>query len=336
MKFYLVFISLILAACSPQSTPLFLPPVQKLDQQVEDPNAVYFDPQVDILFVVDSSASMDTHQTNLIKNIDLFTNAFLKNSILDYNIGVVTTDMCSEGQADYCGGELVSAGGATFVNRQTPNASNVLRKNLKVGTSGSGIEMIFDPVYAALTKNLNTTNQGFYRSNSTLVTIFVTDAADQSRQMSALGLKDFLLKLKNNDAKKIISLGVIVPSSVDNCPRDQWDKPVTIENFLSFFPLTNQTNVLSLCSSTYGVELSKMANTVVNQIGRVIYLSRAPVMTSLKVTYGTIDLPMDYNTGWSYDAVKNAIILGDKIDWTVQPSGSRVKVFYDAAKYDTN
>jgi hypothetical protein len=79
---------LLLTACSPKSESLYLPPVQKLDQQVEDPNAVYFDPSVDILFVVDNSGSMGSHQTNLIRNIDLFVNAFLNNSILDYNIGV--------------------------------------------------------------------------------------------------------------------------------------------------------------------------------------------------------------------------------------------------------
>jgi hypothetical protein len=339
MKLYLVF-NLILAAlafsaCSPESTSLYLPPVQKLDQQVEDPNAVYFDPQVDILFVVDNSGSMSTHQSNLIKNIDLFTNAFLKNSILDYNIGVLTSDMCDFGGGDYCGGELVAKGGYPFVNRKTPNASFVLKTNLNLGINGSGTEMFFDPVYTALTTNLNTTNKGFYRPNSTLLIIFVTDAEDQSRKMNEISMKSFLLGLKNNDASKIISLGVIVPSSDNVCMRDAWDKPASIETLLSFFPLQTQTNVLNLCSQTYGTELSKMANTIVNQIGRVIYLSRAPVMSSLKVTYGNVDLPSDFKKGWSYDAAKNAIILGDDIDWSVQPSGSRVKVFYDAAKYDT-
>lgn len=331
----LVLASFVFAACSPESTSLYLPPVQKLDQQVEDPNAVYFDPQVDILFVVDNSGSMSTHQANLIKNIDLFTNAFLKNSILDYNIGVLTSDMCDFGGGDYCGGELVAKGGYPFVNRKTPNASFVLKTNLNLGIDGSGTEMFFDPLYTALTKNLTTTNKDFYRSTATLLVIFVTDAEDQSRKMNELSMKTFLLGLKNNDATKIISLGVLVPSSDNSCARDAWDKPVALETFLSFFPLQTQTNVLNLCSATYGTELSKMANTIVNQIGRVIYLSRAPVMSSLKVTYGAIDLPNDVKKGWIYDLKQNAIILGDDVDWSVQPSGSRVKVFYDAAQYNT-
>lgn len=335
IKLILASCILILTACSPKSESLYLPPVQKLDQQVEDPNAVYFDPTVDILFVVDNSGSMGSHQTNLIRNIDLFVNAFLNNSILDYNIGVITTDMCDQGQASYCGGELVSSGGVTFVNRKTSNASSVLRRNLNLGIDGSGSEAVFGPVKAALSTNLNTTNKGFYRQNATLLTIFVTDAEDQSQRLDAVDLKNFLLNLKNGDAKKIISVGVIVPSNdTTNCPRDAWDKPKRIEQFLSFFPLAaGQTNELSLCSPTYGADLSAIANTVVNQIGRVIYLGRAPVMASLHVMYGNIELPSDYSTGWVYDSAKNAIILGDKINWSAQPSGSRIKVFYDAAKY---
>lgn len=340
MRSYLVLLIVsaltILSACSPKSSSLYLPAVQKMDQQVEDPNAVYFDPQVDILFVVDSSGSMQTHQSNLISNIDLFINAFLKNSILDYNVGVVTTDMCTKSTEKYCGGELVASGGLPFVNRKTVNASAILRTNLKVGINGSGTEMMFDPIYAALTRHLNVANKDFYRPNATLVTIFVTDAEDQSDRMNAGSLKNFLLQMKNNDAKKIISLGVLVPSSVNDCLRDDGTKPFEIETFLSFFPLSNQTsNILSLCSKTYGSELSKMANTIVDQIGHVIYLNRAPIMSSLRVTYGQINLPSDYKKGWSFDAKRNAIILGEEIDWTVQPSGSRVKIFYDAAKYDT-
>jgi hypothetical protein len=334
-----IFSGLLFTSCSPESTSLYLPGVQKLDQQVEDPNAVYFDPRVDILFVVDNSGSMSGHQNNLIRNVDLFTNAFLQNKILDYNIGVLTTSMCDGfggGGSRYCGGELVANGGYRYVNRQTPNASFVLKANLDLGTDGSATEMVFDPVYLALTQHLNSINKGFYRDTATLVVIFVTDAEDQSRRNNSLTMKSFLLGLKNNDAKKIITLGVVVPSSVNDrtCARDAYEKPVDIENLLAIFPLPNQSNVLSLCSTTYGAELSKMASIIVNEIGKVISLSRAPIFESIRVTYGNADLPMDFKKGWSFNAKRNEIILGDEIDWSSQPVGSRVKVFYNAAKYD--
>jgi hypothetical protein len=325
-------IFLVLASCSPKGENLYLQGVEQKNFQIEDPNAVYFDPAVDILFVVDNSGSMDTHQQNLIKNIDLFTNAFLNNSVLDYNIGVISTDM-ELGGAD-TDGKLVGVGGSNIVSRNTPNAINVLKNNLDLGTYGSSSEMVFDPVYAALSKHVNNANKGFYRSNATLVTIFVTDAEDQSMIMSPTKLQTFLLSLKNGDASKIISLGVIVPSGVNNCDRDAGADPVDIETFLNFFPLKTQTNILNLCSPTYGSELSALASNIVNQIGSVIYLNKLPKAGTLKVTYGAIDLPLDYKKGFSYDAARNAVILGRDIDWRSQPSGSRIKVFYDAVKFD--
>ncbi len=320
------------SACSPKSTPLYLTPVY-IKEEVQAQEADYEDPVVDILFVVDSSGSMGSHQTNLVQNIDLFTNVFLLNSKIDYHIGVLTTDMCDAFSASkYCGGELVSEGKLPFITRKTLNASSILKQNLKVGTSGSGTEMVFDPVHTALTTKLATVNKGFYRKDATLVTIFVTDAEDQSQTNSADTLRDFLIKLKNGDASKIISLGVIVPSADSNCPRDAGTKPREIETFLSFFPLNTQTNILNLCSTTYGAELSKMASSIVRQASKVIYLRRLPIMDTLSVKYGQIDLPMDYKKGWVYDTYRNAVILGDEIDWKSQPLGSVVKVYFEPVK----
>ncbi len=327
------------SACSPKSTPLYLSPVY-IKQEIQAQEADYEDPVVDILFVVDSSGSMGSHQANLIQNIDLFTNVFLLNSKIDYHIGVLTTDMCDKPDpvfptppAKYCGGELVSQGKLTFITRKTPRASDVLKQNLRVGTSGSGNEMVFDPVYTALTKNLNTINKGFYRKEATLVTIFVTDAKDHSEQINENSLRDFLIQIKNGDASKIISLGVIVPSNVTNCSRDSSsEEPIEIEKYLSFFPLYTQSNILSLCSTTYGAELSKMASSIVRQASKVIYLRRLPIMETLSVKYGQIELPMDYKKGWVYDTYRNAVILGDEIDWKAQPLGSTVKVYFEPVK----
>lgn len=333
MKYLFLILSLyVFSACSPKSTPLYLTPVY-IKEEIQAQEADYEDPIVDILFVVDSSGSMGSHQTNLIQNIDLFTNVFLLNSKIDYHIGVLTTDMCDDfSPSKYCGGELVSEGKLTFVTRKTQNSSSILKQNLKVGTSGSGTEKVFDPVYTALSKKLNTTNTGFYRKEATLVTIFVTDAEDQSNQVNAENLRDFLIKLKNGDASKIISLGVIVPSADQTCPRDAGIGPRDIERFLSFFPLYTQTNILNLCSKTYGAELSKMASSIIRQAAKVIYLRQRPILGTLLVKYGQAELPLDYKKGWSYDTYKNAVILGDDIDWKSQPLGSLIKVYFEPVK----
>src|SRR5690349_494813 len=79
-------------SCSPKNPKAHIIPDNTEEKVVQD-NTQVFDPKVDILFVVDNSGSMGTHQQNLSANVSKFTQAFIKGSILDYNIGIVTTDM---------------------------------------------------------------------------------------------------------------------------------------------------------------------------------------------------------------------------------------------------
>lgn len=322
-------------ACSPAASKQYLVPYIP-PNRVVDANAEVFDPKADILFVVDNSGSMDAHQRNLANNISLFTKVFLQNSILDYNIGVVSSD--TSGLRQPCCGRLV--GSVRVVNKMTPNADTILANNLKLGTGGDGYEKAFDPVYMALGQDLrNTWNAGFLRDDATLIVIFITDAEDQSERVDAKGLHDFLLELKNGDSRKVLGFGAVVPSGVTTCPRDPSNnggpapEPKRIEEFLSMTD-PNRTNILNLCATDYGTRLAQFATDIVNQVSSVVYLSRAPVMSSIRVTYGSADLPMDAETGWSFDPSVNAIRLGPKIDWSSQPNGSRVKVFYDAARFD--
>jgi len=320
-------------SCSPQTPEAYLRP-NPPDEKVVQENTEVFDPTVDILFVIDNSGSMSAHQRNLATNVDKFTSTFINSSILDYNIGVVTTDMdgTSYGSGGRCCGKLV--GYVRVVTKATQNADMVLSENLlSPGTGGSAEEKSFDPVAAALTPPLiNGFNAGFYRPDASLVVIFLTDAEDQSRDTDAKGLYELLLKLKGGNADRILAYGVIVPSNDTlNCRRDDGGaRPRRIEDFLSRV-VNKNNNIMNICDPDYGVRLAGMAQDIVKRIGNVIYLNRPPDLKSIRVTYGTQTLPMDYEKGWSFDAKKNAVILGAKIPWGSQPTGSRVKVFYNAA-----
>jgi hypothetical protein len=321
-------------SCSPENPKAHIIPDNTEEKVVQD-NTQVFDPKVDILFVVDNSGSMGTHQQNLSANVSKFTQAFIKGSILDYNIGIVTTDMDDYNwRSKPCCGELIGA--IKVVNKATQNADRILSQNFLVGTSGSADEMSFDPVFSALSPpNLTTKNAGFYRQDATLVVIFLTDAEDQSKQTSAQGLYKFLVDLKNGNRDKVLSYGVLVPSNdTTRCERDDYSsKPLKIESFLSMV-VNNKNNVMNICDPDYGTRLANMAKDIVDKVGNIIYLDLPPDIASIRVTYGSVDLPKNFETGWSFDVQKNAIILGSKINWGSQPSGSRVKVFYDAATLD--
>jgi hypothetical protein len=335
-----------LVSCSPEATKQFVKPHLEKTQVVQDPNVQYFDPTVDVLFVIDNSGSMNTHQARLASNIALFTEKFVKNSFLNYNIGVISTDgNCVEGgsQCVYPGGKLI---GRQFkvVNKNTPNFNQVLAENLRVGITGSGYEQSFQPVVMGLSPaTLAGPNAGFYRSGATLAVIFITDAEDQSL-VSAPAFHEALMKMKGNDARLLLAYGVVVPTGVGDCPRDPapdgfspGPPPTRIEQFLGMVKNgKNQENVFNLCDPEYGQKLAGLAKDIVDNVGAIFYLDQTPDINTIRVTYGTSVLPMDPHKGWMFDVAKNAVVLGDNIDWTSQPSGSRVMVNYELAINDTN
>ena len=114
-----------LAGCTEKADKVYLPPY-KPDKPIvdDDIDAEYFDPRADILFVIDDSVSMDDHQNNLVQNINKFTEVFLQKSVLDYNIGVISTD--NDGSKNPCCGRLYG-GGTTEGHKGTPEAGIVLQ-----------------------------------------------------------------------------------------------------------------------------------------------------------------------------------------------------------------
>jgi hypothetical protein len=294
------------------------------DETIDD-----FSPQADILFVVDNSGSMSTHQANLAANITQFTNEFLASPILDYNIAVTSTDV--DGFGGVSNGKF--SGTTRVVNKRTPNANRILAQNLTLGTSGSGTEAPFDAVKMAMDPALlNTWNAGFARKHSALVVIFITDAEDQSN-IDPLGLYNYMLSLKSGRKKKIFSFGALIPTSETNCDRDAFQPPTLIEEFLAMFPMWPY-NEMNLCASDFGKRLAEAAASIVDEVGNKIYLSRAPDISTLRVTYGAADLPNDPLTGWTFDPKANAIVLGRNIDWESQPPDSEIKVHYTSIKFN--
>ena len=218
------------------------------DETIDD-----FSPQADILFVVDNSGSMATHQANLASNIAQFTQEFLRAPVLDYNIAVTTTDV--DGFTNPCCGKFFSKGSnPKVVNRRTPNANRILGENLAPGINGSGSEASFDAVSMALDPALLAGhNSGFSRKHSAIVTIFITDAEDQS-DIDPLGLYNKLLAMKAGRKKKVFAFGALIPTSETNCDRDAFQPPTLIEEFLARFKIvikSSNSNARFFRNSSY-------------------------------------------------------------------------------------
>ena len=286
--------------------------------------------QLDVLFVVDDSGSMDDKQRLLASNIAVFTQEFTKSSFVDYHVGVITSSVGSPGSFGECGkvgcnGVLV--GPPNWIERSTPNAITTLQNNFMVGTNGSGTERFFEPVYMALTPPvLNNENKGFYRPKAHLAVIFVTDADDQSN-MTVPDFMAFLKGLKGG-FDKISIYAAYIPTTDRTCNRSGESPP---RKFEDFFRQVNAITV-GVCDPQFGKKLAEVGKDLFRRIARVMFLSRTPVRGSIKVKYGKIYLPEDYRKGWTFDPSRNALLFGEEINWDAQPPGSNLDVEYTPAQ----
>ena len=130
--------------------------------------------QVDILWVVDNSWSMGEEQTNLANNFASFM-TYIDQSLIDYQIGVISTDMEDLAHS----GRL--QGSPKIITRATPNPQAAFAANVQVGTDGGGNEMGLLAAHDALTEPLaSTDNAGFHRPEASMAIIFVSDEDDKS------------------------------------------------------------------------------------------------------------------------------------------------------------
>lgn len=175
---------------------------------------------VDMLFVMDDSGSMTGNQANVARNLDHFIQLFEDRNAqrelddlepLDFQIGVASTsilqnivydgdlfasreyaqrsdDSCLEGSAydivpgtPYPEGELMAAGNnykiltTQHFRENKQDAIRQFRENIRLGACGSGQEQGFEAMRRVLVNNPE-----FFREQSRLVVIFISDEEDCS------------------------------------------------------------------------------------------------------------------------------------------------------------
>lgn len=325
-------LSLTVFGCG-KETPKIVPSVTVIpDNVVEKPDDFQaFNPKVDILFVIDNSGSMGNVQNSLSRNASLFAGAMSQVSILDYQIGVVSTDMDSYGGSPRNG---VLHGFPAYLTKNSPDFVSQLSRRMVLGTAGSATEMMFSPVQAALSPPLvNGQNAGFLRSDAFLAVIFITDAHDQS-DLSPHDLLNFLTLTKGS-ADLVLGYGVIrtlAQEKVCNASESVTDK---LETFLALVSNGDlqQKNIFSLCDPDYGARLVELANDIIKRVSSEVKLKRVPVIETIKVFYGTQEIPNDPHVGWTYRPSTNSLVLGAGIEWEEQGPGVSLTIDFQAIEF---
>lgn len=71
---------------------------------------------------------------------------------------------------------------------------------------------------------------------------------------------------------------------------------------------------MSLCDAQFGSKLMSFSNDIIKYLTGTIYLDQLPLVETIRVFFGNIEIPSDVRRGWYYDPAQNAIVLGEHIE----------------------
>ena len=148
--------------------------------------------EVDVLFVIDNSGSMSDNQTKLGQNFPEFMKEF-EGSGLDYHIGVITTDVYTDGH----NGKLRPTQGKLWIDDTFGDPVSAFSELAMVGDEGSGDERGREACYRALVDEAQAHNIGFIRDDAGLLQSDKVREALQWRRYDSVRLaKDALEALQ--------------------------------------------------------------------------------------------------------------------------------------------
>ncbi len=169
-------------------------------------------PKVDVLWVIDNSASMGPFQAALASNLGSFL-SYATASQVDFQLGVTTTGVtlatgtpersCPGGVDGFENGRLFPVVGATprILTPQTPNLAAAWANNVNVGMchgTERGLQAaeralgVTDVADIPTTPEPNDGNLGFLRPDAALAIVFVSDEPDQSPDTASYYYNNFM------------------------------------------------------------------------------------------------------------------------------------------------
>jgi hypothetical protein len=256
---------------------------------------ISFDVDVDILWIIDNSGSMDTYQQTVMNNTQSFMQQFTSKAQFRWKMGLIST---STYNTPYLGF-------SSSFDWKSPNPVPTFQSAVsRLGTSGDSIEKIFDPVINALT-----TYPTFLRKDAYFAMIVVTDTKDQSYNYNTS--QRFLDRLKTLvPLDKVLVYAAIGPMDWGCSPTDD------AFNYLGseYEKLINTVHGkgYKICDPTFGNSLVSIATDIVSSVATPrIYLQKRPVPETIRVFYKGKEIPGGINGTWVYDYDLNSIIFQD-------------------------
>jgi Cys-rich repeat protein len=291
------------------------------DPAAEDVFAQPLSPQVDVLWVVDNSGSMTPVQEALAAASVEFIRWAVQIG-LDFQIGVVTTDMDDPTQSGRLQGDPL------IITPDTPNAEAAFAANVQVGNQGSAYEQGLAPVVAALTEPLRSgANAGFYRPAAKLNVIWVSDEDDQS-PMGTDFYADFFIQLKGY--LELFDLSAVVGDAPAGCSSA--DGAINAVAGTRYLELVDGLWGMfqSVCDPDWAA-LWQHLGMIDLTPQRSFVLSRPALEATIEARIDGLLVPQaaqDFGAdGWTYSGLVNGLWFGDNV---IPPYGAVLTIQYTA------
>ncbi len=285
--------------------------------------------KVDVLFVVDNTASMLEEHPRLVSAIPAFVSA-AEGANVDLHVAVTTTGIdpvapaCPGGANGGEAGRFFPADNSSprVMSLSTPNLVQALQNNVQVGQCAH-IEQGFEALRRALTAPLvssvddprtalpNDGNAGFLRDEAALAVVFVGDEDDHSPD-SVDTYVDWLRTLKGRNQPQRSTIYAIAPTA-SSCSTAGG----TGTRYAEAAARTGG-DVLSVCAADYAPLLGQVASKAFSPQD-AFPLSGTPESGSLTVSVNGAP----QTGGWSYDGATNQVVFSP-----MPAAGAQIEVTY--------
>lgn len=254
---------------------------------------------VDILWVVDSSFSMDEEQVQLASHASTFI-TFLSTAPVDFQLGVTTTDGAAAGALL---GPLLGTDTAELTDAFVGQVTSV--------GDGDRTEVGFQATLAAA-------EGGQLRPEADLEIVFFADEDDQSE----LTPSAFIAALDEAHPDGEVAVNAITGDLPDGCASIA----AAADPAPRYIKAQEQTGGLreSICSYDYDAMLERMALKVLGLEVRFA-LAKLPELATMEVRVDGALVHRRDRHGWRYDAGDNSIVFDG---YAVPPPGAGIDIAY--------
>lgn len=313
-----------LLACKPEQT---FARVVTTDTFIQEPTN-----EVDILWVVDNSPSMEDEQAEVARSFEEFISN-VASSNADFHLGVVTTDLESSDHRGKLQGDPLYL---TAEDDYIP----LFQERVQVGTGGARLEQGIDAAYQALSEPLvSGYNAGFRRAGATLSIIYVSDENDCSNR-GALG-GDAAAEDCYEGSDKLVEVRELI---------DDYKTLATVNERLVVSSIVGPSIDAGCNGSVPGLRYIAMAEafgglqssictTDFSKIMQDLSLEVSGVRTAFQLTHEAVEETIevlvdetivgpDATNGWTYDPTYWIVYFHGE---GIPPRGSTVNITYEIA-----